>query len=84
MWLSLPLVPGGRSGLLWTNQIPPQPQLQEVSTGLSIPDTQAAAAAAAGGERPEVRSMEDQRDLISNHEQLPMLGQRPRAQERYV
>ena len=35
-------------------------------------------------ERPEVRSMEDQRDLISNHEQLPMLGQRPGAQERYV
>lgn len=28
--------------------------------------------------------MDDQRDLISNHEQLPMLGQRPRAQERYV
>ncbi|XP_020013382.1 HLA class II histocompatibility antigen gamma chain isoform X2 [Castor canadensis] len=26
--------------------------------------------------------MEDQRDLISNHEQLPMLGQRPGAQER--
>ncbi|XP_036168004.1 HLA class II histocompatibility antigen gamma chain [Myotis myotis] len=25
--------------------------------------------------------MEDQRDLISNHEQLPMLGQRPGAQE---
>eukprot|EP00069_Balaena_mysticetus_P022581 bmy_14426T0 len=25
--------------------------------------------------------MEDQRDLISNHEQMPMLGQRPRAQE---
>ncbi|XP_047412397.1 HLA class II histocompatibility antigen gamma chain isoform X2 [Sciurus carolinensis] len=25
--------------------------------------------------------MEDQRDLISNHEQLPILGQRPRAQE---
>ncbi|XP_016066082.1 PREDICTED: HLA class II histocompatibility antigen gamma chain [Miniopterus natalensis] len=25
--------------------------------------------------------MEDQRDLISNHEQLPMLGQRPAAQE---
>lgn len=34
--------------------------------------------------RPEVRSMEDQRDLISNHEQLPMLTQRPGAQERYV
>lgn len=28
--------------------------------------------------------MEDQRDLISNHEQLPMLGQRPGAPERYV
>lgn len=28
--------------------------------------------------------MEDQRDLISNHEQLPMLGQRPAAQERWV
>uniref|UniRef100_A0A8C5NXE0 H-2 class II histocompatibility antigen gamma chain n=1 Tax=Jaculus jaculus TaxID=51337 RepID=A0A8C5NXE0_JACJA len=26
--------------------------------------------------------MEDQRDLISNHEQLPILGQRPAAQER--
>lgn len=26
--------------------------------------------------------MEDQRDLISNHEQLPMLGQRPGAPER--
>ncbi|KAL1773827.1 hypothetical protein HispidOSU_024596 [Sigmodon hispidus] len=26
--------------------------------------------------------MDDQRDLISNHEQLPMLGQRPRAPER--
>ncbi|XP_008847616.1 HLA class II histocompatibility antigen gamma chain isoform X2 [Nannospalax galili] len=26
--------------------------------------------------------MEDQRDLISNHEQVPILGQRPRAQER--
>lgn len=26
--------------------------------------------------------MDDQRDLISNHEQLPMLGQRPPAQER--
>ncbi|KFO32011.1 HLA class II histocompatibility antigen gamma chain [Fukomys damarensis] len=26
--------------------------------------------------------MEDQRDLISNHEQLPMLGQRPAAQDR--
>ncbi|XP_068392309.1 HLA class II histocompatibility antigen gamma chain isoform X2 [Eschrichtius robustus] len=25
--------------------------------------------------------MEDQRDLISNHEQMPMLSQRPRAQE---
>ncbi|KAM5299614.1 HLA class II histocompatibility antigen gamma chain isoform 2-T2 [Ctenodactylus gundi] len=25
--------------------------------------------------------MEDQRDLISNHEQLPILGQRPGAQE---
>lgn len=25
--------------------------------------------------------MEDQRDLISNHEQLPILGQRPREQE---
>ncbi|KAM8957246.1 HLA class II histocompatibility antigen gamma chain isoform 2-T3 [Lycaon pictus] len=28
--------------------------------------------------------MEDQRDLISNHEQLPILGQRPGAPERYV
>lgn len=26
--------------------------------------------------------MDDQRDLISNHEQMPMLGQRPGAQER--
>ncbi|KAK2497336.1 hypothetical protein MC885_012744, partial [Smutsia gigantea] len=31
--------------------------------------------------RPEARTMEDQRDLISNHEQLPMLGQRPAAPE---
>ncbi|XP_008564119.1 PREDICTED: HLA class II histocompatibility antigen gamma chain [Galeopterus variegatus] len=31
--------------------------------------------------RPESRAMEDQRDLISNHEQVPMLGQRPRATE---
>lgn len=30
----------------------------------------------------EARAMEDQRDLISNHEQMPMLGQRPGAQER--
>lgn len=28
--------------------------------------------------------MDDQRDLISNHEQLPMLSQRPGAPERYV
>ena len=28
--------------------------------------------------------MEDQRDLISNPEQLPILGQRPGAPERYV
>uniref|UniRef100_A0A7N5KDK3 Ribosomal protein S14 n=1 Tax=Ailuropoda melanoleuca TaxID=9646 RepID=A0A7N5KDK3_AILME len=31
--------------------------------------------------RPEARTMEDQRDLISSHEQLPMLGQRPGAPE---
>lgn len=31
LWFSLPLLPGGRSRLRWTNQIPPQLQLQEVS-----------------------------------------------------
>ncbi|XP_053763009.1 HLA class II histocompatibility antigen gamma chain [Panthera pardus] len=31
--------------------------------------------------RLEARTMEDQRDLISNHEQLPILGQRPAAPE---
>lgn len=29
LWVSFPLLLGGRSGLLWTNQIPPQPQLQK-------------------------------------------------------
>lgn len=38
LWLSLPLLPGGRSGLLWTNQIAPPPQLQEASPGLGVPD----------------------------------------------
>ncbi|XP_021571020.1 HLA class II histocompatibility antigen gamma chain [Carlito syrichta] len=51
-------------------------------SGVRVPDTQAAAAAAGAVGRPELRAMEDQRDLISNHEQLPMLGQRPRAPER--
>lgn len=47
--LSLPLLLGGRSALLWTNQIPSQPQFQEVSQGLSVLDRQEAAAAAGVG-----------------------------------
>ncbi|XP_058917520.2 HLA class II histocompatibility antigen gamma chain isoform X1 [Kogia breviceps] len=31
--------------------------------------------------RPEARTMEEHRDLISSHEQMPMLGQRPGTQE---
>lgn len=51
LWLSLPLLPGGWSGLLWTNQISPRPQLQEVSRGFRVSDTQATAAAAAEAAR---------------------------------
>ncbi|XP_037362643.1 HLA class II histocompatibility antigen gamma chain-like [Talpa occidentalis] len=44
-------------------------------------DTQGTATAAEGVGKTRDQTMEGQCDLISNHEQLPMLGQRPGVQE---